>query len=216
MTYAWIDTETTGLDPDFHEIWEVGLILWESDNGHTGPGVTSMRKPRELAWQLPVDLGRADPMSLAFNRFHERRDERFRQEGGWGAPIVYPTEGPSTTEQALDVWCAEFTDLTRGAHVLGMVPSFDTDRLWRLLRRNGACPMWHYQPVDVEAVAAGFILGTIGDSERGQTVAALPWDSDALSLMLGLDPDNYDRHTALGDCRWARDLWVAIHEGAGD
>lgn len=53
---AFVDTETTGLDPDFHEIWEVGLIV----------------NDEERLWQLPVDLKRADPKALEIGRFHER------------------------------------------------------------------------------------------------------------------------------------------------
>jgi len=54
---AFVDTETTGLDPDRHEIWEVGLIVDE----------------KEYEWQLPVDLGRADAKALSIGGFHQRR-----------------------------------------------------------------------------------------------------------------------------------------------
>ncbi len=40
---AFVDTECTGLDPDRHEIWEVGLIV--DDEEHS--------------WFLPVDLAKA-------------------------------------------------------------------------------------------------------------------------------------------------------------
>lgn len=56
---AFCDTETTGLDPDLHQIWEVGLIV----------GATYFE------WQLPVDLGRADLRALEVGRYHERRFE---------------------------------------------------------------------------------------------------------------------------------------------
>lgn len=57
MTLAFVDTETTGLDPDVHEIWEVGLVVDETRH----------------SWQLPVDLSRADPMALRINNYYERR-----------------------------------------------------------------------------------------------------------------------------------------------
>lgn len=55
---CFVDVETTGLHPDFHEIWEVGLITPEG---------------YEKEWQLPVDLGRADSKALAIGRYHERK-----------------------------------------------------------------------------------------------------------------------------------------------
>jgi hypothetical protein len=56
MSLAFIDTETTGLDPDRHEIWEIALIVDD----------------QEYQWFLPVDLGKADPIALNIGRFHER------------------------------------------------------------------------------------------------------------------------------------------------
>ncbi len=53
---AFVDTETTGLDPDLHEIWEVGLIIDD----------------KEYHWFLPVDLGSADAFALNIGHFHER------------------------------------------------------------------------------------------------------------------------------------------------
>lgn len=48
----FIDTETTGLDPDRHEVWEIAAI-YESGG-----------KWYEWEAQLPVDLTRADPTGL--------------------------------------------------------------------------------------------------------------------------------------------------------
>jgi hypothetical protein len=40
---------------------------------------------------------------------------------------------------------------------------------------------------------------------------SLPWDSDALSRLCGVDPPGeVERHTALGDARWAMRLYDAI------
>lgn len=56
---AFVDCETTGLDPDRHEVWEVALIL-RADAGETSQ-----------VWQLPVDLGRAEAKALEVGRFYE-------------------------------------------------------------------------------------------------------------------------------------------------
>jgi hypothetical protein len=159
---AFVDTETTGLDPDLHEIWEVGLIIGE----------------HEWAWRLPVDLGRADPVALRIGGFHVRG-----LDGKWA------------TKQE---FARDFATLTRGLHLAGAVVSFDEERLRKLLRANGACPEWHYHLVDVENLAAGK-LGL-----------APPWDSEALSAMVGVDPTRFARHTALGDARWAKAIYEAV------
>lgn len=56
---CFVDCETTGLDPDVHEIWEVALIDVDGTEHH---------------WFLPVDLGRADPYALKVGHFYERYD----------------------------------------------------------------------------------------------------------------------------------------------
>ena len=57
MTLAFIDTETTGLVPDRHTIWEVALITPAGD---------------EHVWQFPVDEMAADPFALNIGRYWER------------------------------------------------------------------------------------------------------------------------------------------------
>lgn len=171
---AFVDTETTGLDPDRHEIWEVGLIIREIRD--IADDLVAYQDT-EHTWQLPVDLGRADAMGLKIGRFHERRIREVTEVG-----------------EFVD----EFCYLTRGAHLVGAVISFDEERLRRLARANGACPEWHYHLVDVEALAAGY-LG-----------AEPPWDSTALSFDVGVNPDLFDRHTALGDARWAAAIYHAV------
>lgn len=166
---VFVDTETTGLDPDRHEIWEVGLITPDG---------------KERLWWLPVDEGRADAYALKISGFYERRAEGSQQV--------------AATKPSLDVFAAQFSRLTAGAHLAGAVISFDEERLRKLLRANGACPRWHYHLVDVEAYAAG---------KLGMEP---PWDSEELSTAVGVDPETFDRHTALGDARWAKAIYDAV------
>lgn len=37
-----------------------------------------------------------------------------------------------------------------------------------------------------------------------------PWKSDALSRAVGVDPEQFDRHTALGDAYWAKAIYEAV------
>ena len=185
---CFVDIETTGLDPERHEIWEVGLILDGS----------------EFSWQLPVDLGKADAIALNIGQFHERR--------------MY---GDSVT--LCKDFAAEFAAMTRGYHLAGAVVSFDAERLARLLRNNSECPMWHYHLIDVEALAAGYLTGQFvaiqecganpaadGPTQEEAMRAIPPWNSGDLSRAVGVDPDDFDRHTALGDARWAKAIYKAV------
>lgn len=172
---AFVDTETTGLDADRHEIWEVGLLR---------PDLVGAN--RERRWFLPVDLGRADPVALKIGRFYERHPQ-----------VQIPFDGSKLTYQRQ--FSHDFSRLTAGCHLVGAVISFDEERLRKLLRANGACPDWHYHLVDVEALAAGK-LGW-----------RPPWKSDELGLAVGVrPPSDEERHTALGDAKWARDIYDAV------
>jgi oligoribonuclease (3'-5' exoribonuclease) len=193
---AFVDTETTGLDPDAHQIWEVGLILADSDT----PG----RVLGEYLWQLPVDFERADPVALEIGRFAERRWVPSRVEGSdveRPHPDIlgnWPREQPRRIRNdQINAWAHQFALLTRQAHLVGAVVSFDEERLRRLLRSLGAQPSWHYHLVDVESLAAGRLH------------EPPPWKSDDLSARLEVEVSTEDRHTALGDAHWARRLYMA-------
>ena len=72
--------------------------------------------------------------------------------------------------------------------------------------------MWEYHLVDVEALAAGW-LAAGHDWSQGPPVgdrATPPWSSEELSRAVGVDPDDFDRHTALGDARWAAAIYDAV------
>jgi hypothetical protein len=243
-TLCFIDTETTGLDPERHEIWEVAVSIREpSDGGGWG-------EDAEYVWQLPVDLARADTIALNIGHFPERRWPIIRpgpmaeqgtalQEARAG---TLTTDGLRLREDDMLDWAEMFARLTWGAHLIGCVPSFDENRLERLLRRLGACPGWHYQPIDVETMAAGYVIGyakgiaraalsgvqarTLAEAGGGtvpsigqfggalqrQDAARLPIDSEEISKALGVQPDQFERHSALGDVLWARAIWDRIHQ----
>ena len=57
MTLVYIDTETTGLDPDRHEVWELAYAV---DNGPILSGVVAH------------SLRYADPTALAMNGYNDR------------------------------------------------------------------------------------------------------------------------------------------------
>lgn len=188
MSITFLDLETTDLDPRKGQIWEVGVIRRRH-------GVDT-----EFLWQLAVDLDRADPRSLAVGQFHDR----FVVPVGWEAARLDPATGQVQQRLTLAEAMSDFVRLWEWeddrpvTHMVGAVPSFDDGYLKVLFAEHGARVCWHYHLVCAENLAAG-CLGL-----------EPPWDSDDLSRAMGVDPHRYVRHSAIGDCRLARDLYDAV------
>jgi len=205
-TLAFIDTETTSLRHD-RRAWEIGAILRR-------PGHEDVQHH----WFIDtadLDLASADLMSLKVGRFHERHPQMNLSDD-----IGYrEVSGEQDVLRALEA-------VTRGAHLVGAVVSFDADVLGQRMRANGICPSWHYHLIDVEALAAGDINAHAAALEKrpgaeDQAAAARlreisrpPWKSDDLSAALGITVSEDERHTALGDARWAMRIYDAVMGGA--
>lgn len=174
---AFIDCETTSLNRLTRRPWEIAVIRREPDGTE-----------KAASWFVDdIDLTDADPASLKFGRFYER------YQFGWPAP--YSRAGEYFAEETS---ARRLERLTRGAHLVGMVPSFDEETFAAMLRRHRLAPSWHYHLVNVEDLVAGF-LGL-----------EPPQKSEDLSRALGVDPATFDRHTALGDARWAMALYDVV------
>jgi 3' exoribonuclease, RNase T-like len=188
---CFIDTETTSLRPD-RRAWEIAAIIRRP--GHADDAHTWFVDSEDL------DLGNADPASLKIGRFFARHPQ-FRDE-----------PGPGACGREKDV-LRELETLTRGAHLIGAVPSFDAEVLAARMRVNGICPPWHYYLQDFVTMIAGYLAG------QRKPLPPLPWRSDDLSRLIGVEPPgDEDRHTALGDATWAARAWdiVTNIDGAAD
>lgn len=208
-TLVFLDTETTGLDPDRHEVYEIGLIVRHPDAD----------TDQEYRWWLRVNLDRADPNALRIGRYFQRHPDRhnLRLTRQW-----WPNQNTGVLEdgKALSPQPVSMQDiaerlmrLTADAHLVGAVPSFDAAFLTRFLRAHGCCPAWHYHLVDVEALAAGYLNGVGSTGVYAPGAAEPPWNSNELSRAVGAEPDQVERHTALGDARWARAIYDAVMGG---
>jgi DNA polymerase III epsilon subunit-like protein len=213
---CFIDTETTSLRPD-RRAWEIGIIAREPGRGDV-----------EHHWFIDadgIDLGNADPMALKIGRFYERHPQyRLDRE-----PELTDVEEEADVLRHVEA-------VTRGAHLVGAVVSFDAEVLGTRMRSLGICPSWHYHLVDIEALAVGWLNGRRSRQNEivdgyplendGEPAPGLvrwndpvqgsqpPWKSDELSKALGVVPDENTRHTALGDARWARAIYDAVMGGA--
>jgi hypothetical protein len=212
---CFIDTETTSLRPD-RRAWEVGIIARVPVTvKHPDSPDTFETEDREHRWFVTaddLDLGNADAMALKIGRFHDRHPQ---YEFGGG--------GLMHTKDEADVM-REVEAVTRGAHLVGAVVSFDAEVLSARMRAHGICPSWHYHLCCVENLAVGYLSAhaemlarrephEIPGPERGSAlreVASPPWKSDDLSAALGVKVSEEDRHTALGDAKWARAIYDAV------
>lgn len=201
--WAFIDTETTGLHADRHEIWELAYITINPDGGRS-----------ESQFLVSVDrLADADPIALGVGGFHDRHPQgnRYPKTKYRGQEV---SDLSGRTDRWADIGRQVVSDLS-GRILIGAVPSFDEERLRRKLWELGYSPDWHYQLVDVEALAAGRLTWRPptdpGDASQPRRIWTPPWDSDELSRAVGVNPARYERHTALGDCRWAQAIWCAVY-----
>lgn len=209
---AFLDTETTGLDFERHEVWEIGAIA--RDFGE---------EDREFLFQIQPNLEHADPTGLRISRYYEREKLTHVAEYAQSAIIWLDDEDPEkrrwapTTPWHIAYSLARMLD---GRHVIGAVPSFDANFLTEFLRLHGQAPTWHYHLIDVENLAVGYLAGQLsirGDKLTTEKVGILqralqpPYRSDDLAEWCGIPKiDEGDRHTALGDARWVRDWWDQI------
>lgn len=201
---CFVDLETTGLDPDVHEAWEIAIIKRCGD----GPDW-------EHHWQIRptvLHLERiADPKALEIGRYHQRMNipngAYYAQFGTDGNPVpMGRTELVQTVSQLL-----------KDAVIVGSNPAFDATFLRYLL---DDAP-WHYRTLDIATLAAGYRHGQAASGAYGGDFAfpgdypTLPYKSYDLSRAVGVEPPAPDAaHTALGDARWARDVYDAVTKGA--
>ncbi|MGW1796912.1 3'-5' exonuclease [Streptomyces sp. NPDC001984] len=189
---AFVDTETTGLDPFLHDAWEIAVIL-----RHDG-------RDEEHVYRIKPDLANATPEALRINRYHERTAAH---DWRWDDPHLA---------------AAGLHHVLENAVIVGSNPSFDADMIRNLFARyyDNTTP-WHYRTVDIVTLAVGSLYGRAAEwtrkdcdatwySKVGKAVG-WPWKTHDVSRHIEIEPPGPRvRHTALGDARWARDVWDRV------
>jgi hypothetical protein len=198
---VFLDTETLGVKLD-SPIWEVAAI-----RRRPNPALPSCTIEDELHIFVHHDIWPwYDELPEEFQADHDKRfDGSIAHEPSEAAHIIH----------------AFFTDRP---HVVGAVPNFDTERIsHQLLHPAGLADPWHYHLIDVENLAVGYLHGVAARAidearERGEEplpglidrFLEYPWKSDVVSHAIGVNPDDFSRHTAMGDVLWAKAQYDAI------
>jgi len=198
---AFVDTETTHLEAEIGEAWEVAIILRD----HKGD--------TEYLWQIRPDLATADPVALRIGGY----GQRFAVPEHAEAAFIEP--GGRVRPAALEWTVGEIWTALNGAVMVGSNPGFD-DRFLRKLLAPGPVP-WHYRPVDIVTLVAGYRICALDLASKGGPSVivdgdypTLPYSSRDMSRWVGVEPPGDGvAHTALGDARWARDVFDAVTGG---
>lgn len=185
---AFVDTETSGLDPRRHDAWEIAVIRRDD-------GVDT-----EHLWQVRIPLETADPDALDIGKYHQR----FAVPDGWDAVQLAP-DGSPIVQLTLPELLFDVQEALADAVMVGSNPAFDDAFLKKLLQANGRRIGWHYRTVDIATLAAGYLIG----AGRGGEVA-MPYSSRGLSRAVGVEPPGYDGHQAMVDARWAKAVFDAV------
>lgn len=184
MKLVFVDIETTGRDPDRHEMWELAYIFQDPVDG---------RWTTDRHW-FDVSLSGAEPEALEisgwFDRVGPRPDEA----------LPRPADPYYTARR--------FSAHTRGCHLVGVNPAFDEAFLRDWVDRYGSAAAWHYHTIDVKALGVGYLIGRQTWSQYPQS--GPPWSTEDVARGLGVPVGSFDRHTALGDVRLAAAMYDAV------
>jgi hypothetical protein len=204
MILLFLDSESTGLDPVIHVPWEVAAVRAE----HTDDGRLVVLGSYEAMIGLsPYQHATADPVALDVGRFHERH--RVRADG-------------NSRPRSIGRVAREIDDLCDDKPLLvGANPNFDERMVGDLLRRCGVSPRWYYRSIDVTTLVVGHLTGFLDGQSLGRTDTAREnmwrarqappkWKSDDISRSVGVDPEKFDRHTAMGDVRWCMAQYARV------
>lgn len=191
-----LDGETTGLNRFTDEFWEFAAVRFDADGTRT-----------DIAVFVDHDPAKAGHLPEWFRKDH---DMRFRPDAALSVPAFLNVIGALFA-------VPEGTPYNLRPHVYGAVPEFDLAILGRMLHDAGRPVPWHHHTTDLETDALGYLrgiraqAGDCGCDPLADTFPGPPWDSGDLSRAIGVDPDQFARHTAMGDVQWA----IAIGEKTG-
>ena len=134
---AFIDLETTGLDPEKHEIIEIGLVL--AEQSVTPDGKISLKVVDEFEVKVkPEHIENADPVGLKICHYSEEE---------WVSAVPL--------KEALKI----LSDKAAGAIMVGHNVAFDFAFLENSFSRAGIENKMHYHKLDTISIAFAKLYG---------------------------------------------------------
>ena len=134
---AFIDLETTGLDPEKHEIIEIGLVL--AEQSVTPDGKISLKVTDEFEVKVkPEHIGNANPEGLKICHYSEE---------GWASA--------ADLKKSLEI----LSEKTVGAIMVGHNVAFDYAFLENSFSRTGVENKMHYHKLDTISIAFAKLYG---------------------------------------------------------
>lgn len=206
---AFVDTETTGLS-HLARPWEIAVIIRE-------PGKQDAEHLLQVEYTPQTLPDGTEPVALQIggwnDRFWNGGEDR---DGVHGWPYRERLIDQGVDTAAGPEWsiARSLHQLLAGAVLIGVGVHYDAAVVSRMLLRHGLPEQpWHYDIRDLKTMSRGYLRGLLhvagGSSQQPNDYQ---WaSSDQLATWVGVTPPTEDeRHTALGDARWAVRWWDAL------
>lgn len=209
------DCETTTDSADTGYLWEVALIVRDIHD-LTGGYKAHRLNDKEYLWHIRPPLHNANSVAIGPKiGDYYRRCAVSREPAGTARKITRANADPTT---AAAVAC-EIAHLLPGCLFVAANPHFDAGFLNEFLRRNDQCPTCDYHFRDIGSLVTGYAAGVrAAGGFRAEVPRAACWPVSPklhdMARAVGIDPGGYEAHTALGDCRLARDIHDRVMGGA--
>ncbi len=183
---AFLDCETTGLDPDIHPVWEVGLIVGGE----------------EYHWFVDIgEFARLDPAAEAINGF----DDRYDPEAATPAWSV-ASQMHALLDGHVIVGANPMFDLVR-------IGRWWQELGWQVpWHYRPICIESVLYGLNL-GVARALERSNWETTNVRSVDVDVPWRASELyERVTGLTCPEEDLHTALGDARFVQRLWEWIHD----
>jgi hypothetical protein len=199
-----VDVESTSLTPSYADgsgvIWELGLIQYGS------PDDPAFR--RERLYRMKPDPSRSDEGALAVGKYYERTRDMCAdcEHPKCAYDLTEPPFGKAGKPEwsSPSVLALDVARLLDGVTLVASAAHFDAGYLRAYLNHYGQAATWHHRLRDVCSMAWAWLHGRASvfgpDSLPGKIP---PFDAGTaeFAVALGVDPGQFEAHSALGDCR---------------